>query len=527
LGILLLIITGILIAPASGLSTVFSDHFGGTEVDTAKWSVQENTNMIGNPAYGGSVQVAHSNIILSSIGSSFPCVTTAVNPFPTSSDFALVFNFTYKEISDWGNGLWISNGAFIDNGTSLFVASNVIFQLWAGNINYNEAAIYVNLLNKQVYKTIIHGWEPSANTQTFSLQLCGTIYTLFVDGVEVSSIESQLRPDTIGFGHPQAYYLPFTSNNVRSVIGGWSSFEIDYIQVLPLTNLSVNTSVSSTELGFGVDINGTLTTKEGQPLQGKNIILSYQIPGVSAWNYFTSVTTDAKGTYSAAWLPTATGCFVIKAEWKGDDTQLGASDAKNISVIRSADNSLFFVESNSTLSSLSFNTSANEISFAVSGQAGTTGYVKFLISKTLLANLAQFAVYLDGKEIKFNATSTNSLYALYFEYSHSTHEVKIQLPGFTSSPSPSFIKSPTPVTSLSPEISLEPTPTRHSIQAEDFTQTIIILVLAAVAVIIGVLAYLAKHKRMEVNPQTKRSLFFAFFLGVLLREQTVSEQLSN
>ena len=423
-------------AQASNSANAFSDDFDGTTVDNTKWIVRENANMSGNPAYGGNVQIANSSIILSSEGSAFPCVTTATSPFPASGDFAVVFNFTYTKISDWGNGLWISNGELIANRNS--TASSTVLQLWANNLDYDQAAIFVNLLGRQVYRTIIYGWEPSGNPQVFKLQRCGSTYTLFIDGVEIASAESQLKPDTLGFGHPPAYYIPFTPIHVGSVVGGWSSFKIDYIKVLPQTSLTVQTSVSSTALGYNVDISGLLTTIEGQPLSGKNIVFSHQTPGVTEWNYFTSATTNSQGEYSATWLPLATGSFVVKAEWRGDDTYSGASDSKNISVIRSADTSLLFVESNSTLSSLSLNASANEVSFEVRGPAGTRGYVKFLISRVLIANLTQFRVYIDGNETEFSATSTDNIQMLYFEYGHSSHQVTIRLPAVRPSPSPSI-----------------------------------------------------------------------------------------
>jgi hypothetical protein len=140
-----------------------------------------------------------------------------------------------------------------------------------------------------------------------------------------------------------------------------------------------------------------------------------------------ATTTDSNGFYSASWIPTATGKFAIKAEWEGNETYAGASAIKNISVTRS-ESSLFFAESNSTLSSLSFNSTSKEISFTVSGPSGTTGYVKLLISKTLIGNLSGFTVSIDGRQVEFTVASTGDFQSLYFEYSHSTHNVNIKLP---------------------------------------------------------------------------------------------------
>jgi hypothetical protein len=408
-------------------NAAFVDHFDGTALDPAKWVVQENTNMTAYPAYGGSVEVANSHVVLSSTGSGFPCVTSAVNPFPTTGDFTIVFEFTYTCISDWGNGLWFSVGPFVaERNTS---NSNVIFQLWAGNLDYDQAAIFVNLMGKQVYRTIVYGWEPSASTQTFKLQYSGETYILFIDDIEVASTESDMRPDTIGFGHPPAYYLPFSPSHVGSVIGGWSSFTIDYIKLLEPTSISVSTSALSTQLGFSVTINGTLDTIEGEPLTNANVILSYRVSGDAQWNTFASATTEANGAFSATWHPTATGTFNVKAAWSGNETHSGASDTKDISVIRgTGGETLFYVESNSTLSSLAFNSTTKEISFTASGPSGSTGYVSFLISKSLMGNATDFRVYLDGQEIQCSITELSDSLLIFFQYTHSTHDVLIRLP---------------------------------------------------------------------------------------------------
>jgi len=404
---------------------LFAEHFDGTTLDPAKWAIQENTNMSGYPAYGGSIEVADSHVVLSSNGSGFPCVTSAVNPFPETGDFSIEFNFRYTCISDWGNGLWISKGPVIGEWNSTI--SNVIFQLWAGNLDYDKAAIYVYLMGRLVNRAIFYGWEPSAPTQTFKLQCSGETYKVFINGVEVAAAESEMRPDTIGFGHPPIYTLPFSPSHVASVIGGWSSFEIDYIKLLQHSSISVSTSAFSTQLGFSVTINGTLNTTEGEPLNNANVILSYRVSGDSQWYAFASATTDANGAFSATWYPTATGTFKVRAAWYGNETHFGASDTKDISVARSTGETLFYAESNSTLSSLTFNSTANEVSFTVSGASGSMGYVRFVIAKSLIANMTALKVLVDGQQVACNVSSLDDSWELYFICSHSTHAVTIKM----------------------------------------------------------------------------------------------------
>ena len=53
--------------------------------------------------------------------------------------------------------------------------------------------------------------------------------------------------------------------------------------------------------------------------------------------------------------------------------------------------------------------------------------MRFEVSKTLLGNLTQFQVYLDGQQLQFNLTSEGDMQVLYFQYHHSSHDVLIKL----------------------------------------------------------------------------------------------------
>jgi hypothetical protein len=154
------------------------------------------------------------------------------------------------------------------------------------------------------------------------------------------------------------------------------------------------------------------------------------IPSTAVWNPFSSVTTDGNGVFSASWIPTATGNFMVKAEWQGDENYSAAYNVKNVSVLRGNEENVFMAESNSTLSALSLNSTSNEISFSVSGPSGTTGYVRFLISKALLQDSANLKVYKDGALINCTVTSVGNQTILYIVYSHSSHEMRISLPEY-------------------------------------------------------------------------------------------------
>lgn len=89
--------------------------------------------------------------------------------------------------------------------------------------------------------------------------------------------------------------------------------------------------------------------------------------------------------------------------------------------------SYFFVESNSSVSELFFNSTSAELSFTVSGEKGTAGYVEVTIAKSLVSSVQDIKAYLDGNELSVEVTSDEDAWLLSFNYMHSTHSVKVSL----------------------------------------------------------------------------------------------------
>ena len=87
----------------------------------------------------------------------------------------------------------------------------------------------------------------------------------------------------------------------------------------------------------------------------------------------------------------------------------------------------FFVESNSTVSELFFNSTSRELSFAVSGESGTEGYVEITIAKSLVSSVQDVKVYLDGTQLSVAITEDGDSWLLRFTYMHSTHHVIVSL----------------------------------------------------------------------------------------------------
>jgi hypothetical protein len=109
----------------------------------------------------------------------------------------------------------------------------------------------------------------------------------------------------------------------------------------------------------------------------------------------------------------------------GNETYPTTNDVNNATVLETSGTTLFNVESNSTLSYLAFNSTAKEISFSVSGVSGTTGYMKLLVSKSLVENQSDLKLYMDGNQVVFNLTAVDHAWLLYFNYTHSKHDVLV------------------------------------------------------------------------------------------------------
>jgi hypothetical protein len=204
------------------------------------------------------------------------------------------------------------------------------------------------------------------------------------------------------------------------------------------TEVSISTSSSSTVVGFQVEITGSLVDVYGNGLEDEIVVLQYAFEGTSTWTPFTSAQTDSSGRYSAVWIPPATGYFTVKAEWAGNATHHGSNSSTTINSITFDGEYVFSVESNSTISELFFNSTDRTLSFNAQGASGTQGYAKIIVAKTLVTDLENMIVYLDGNQVEYSVQSNDDSWCLIINYAHSTHRIVVDLdvsiiPEFTSS----------------------------------------------------------------------------------------------
>jgi hypothetical protein len=133
---------------------------------------------------------------------------------------------------------------------------------------------------------------------------------------------------------------------------------------------------------------------------------------------------------------------MIKAAWDGNTDYSPINTTVNLAVIPFTDENaqnVFSVASNSTISDLAFKSTSRQLTFTVSGLAGTTGYVDAHIAKTLIDDITKVKVYVDGNEIESASTETVDSWLLHFTYQHSAHAVTLNLAAESQQ---SFIETP-------------------------------------------------------------------------------------
>lgn len=194
------------------------------------------------------------------------------------------------------------------------------------------------------------------------------------------------------------------------------------------TSPSLSLSSSTSFIGFQVGIDGSLTCNE-VGVSDAGMLLSYSVTSGESWNDITFVNTFSDGSYSAVWMPSATGNYLVRAIWEGNSTYPGSSTIVSFAVTSSEGKNVFAVESNSTISALAFNSTSLELSFSASGHMGTKGYVKVTIAKSLISNIADVKAYLNGTQIDYTATSLDDSWQIHLMCPHSTHAVVISLGG--------------------------------------------------------------------------------------------------
>ncbi|MCW4024465.1 MAG: hypothetical protein NWF01_05450 [Candidatus Bathyarchaeota archaeon] len=183
---------------------------------------------------------------------------------------------------------------------------------------------------------------------------------------------------------------------------------------------------SVTQTNFYVQITGQLAFND-EGIIDAPIYLSYSVTGGETWQDLTLVNTNADGDYSALWMLSATGNYMLKAVYRGDETHLGETNVVSFVVEPFSSQSAFSVTSNSTVTAFSFDSTQKTLSFNVTGESGSTGFVDVSIPKSLMNDTSGLTLTLDGNQIDYTVESLSENWLLSFTYHHSSHQVMINL----------------------------------------------------------------------------------------------------
>ena len=339
------------------------------------------------------------------------------------SSFTLLFpNGTISEQLPLGQYL-IQNGStsfhtVIWEGTDVLPNSPAIFDTTEGNPVLNCSIYLLSIRPAFFDNTGIYSLEPSSWTIEFPN---GTIHTVDsnvtynqTQGGAYSIVSVIWKDHEVVPQNAPNMFL--TSDNE------W--IPLVYCQ-LP-TQISVSTSSFTSYMGFKVEIQGNITCNE-VGIAGASIRLSYSSTGGISWNDITLVNSDVDGTFSVEWLPAATGNFLIRVLWTGNSTFPQTTSTVSLAVQPYENQYVFAVESNSTISDLTFDTASRRLSFSVSGENGTRGYTRVTIAKSLITDASKLKVRIDGTAYNYTPTETNDSWVLLFTYDHSIHGVEVDL----------------------------------------------------------------------------------------------------
>jgi hypothetical protein len=86
----------------------------------------------------------------------------------------------------------------------------------------------------------------------------------------------------------------------------------------------------------------------------------------------------------------------------------------------------FVINSNSTISEVTFLSEYGVVDFKVSGESGTTGYLNVTIAKSIVPDSSFLKIFLDGNQINASITETDNSFSVYFTYGHSEHHITLE-----------------------------------------------------------------------------------------------------
>ena len=292
-------------------------------------------------------------------------------------------------------------------------------------IYYEYSLIVTQDLSKNIIIPLEATPTPTPTPPPGTFEISG--YILNANGTGLAGAE-------IIFGVPNIVPSVITDSSGHYVINApagtyhlnvWPPFDSNYLSYDQSGFVVTGDMTKNITLNTGYKVSGYLTDSSGAPIRGALVSLNQYHCGWYSKTDGRYFVTAPAGTYTLKIQPKTGPSFTIYTE---------ANFAVNQNIQRNfvlttatPPEQIFKVESNSTVSYMSFNSTSLTLSFTVSGPSGTTGYTKASIAKTLVPTFTGVTVALDGKNLTFTVGSTTDYWVLEFNYGHSTHQVLINV----------------------------------------------------------------------------------------------------
>jgi parallel beta-helix repeat protein len=466
--------------PVNAIGTIYIRPDGSIDPPNATISSSDNSTYTITADINGSIVVERSNITIE--GADYTVQGTGAQDSEgillsevenVNISSVSVKGFVYGVYANWSSSIMLIQSNLTDNSFAAillyFSSNNTIFQNRLMNtrpplVNESRSGIeiYESSHNTITENTIANnvdgiGFYECLDNLIQENDIKNNTHGVFINSASQNTICHNNLTDNIknalimNFGPTNYwddgqslggnYWEDYTGTDTNGDGIGDTSYAIDANNIdhyplispckewIPTQISSLSTNTPSTYIGFTANISGILTDPFGTPLKDKTVVLSYTFSGSTTFTPITSCNTGIGGSFSAEWITQATGYFIIKAEWSGNATHFMTSSEVALTTLPYENAYIFSVESNSTISNLTFDSNSSKLSFSVSGEKGTFGYAKVTIGKNLVANIADLKIQIDGNEYNYTLTDMNDSWVLLFNYTHSTHQVEVSLKG--------------------------------------------------------------------------------------------------
>jgi hypothetical protein len=207
---------------------------------------------------------------------------------------------------------------------------------------------------------------------------------------------------------------------------------------LPTPSIDLSCRSTTTVTGFKVEINGNLSLN-GNSISDQPVLISYSVTGGKSWQSLTLIKTLPDGHFTAVWQPNVNGNYLVKATVDRSSTMNEATKVVNLALTPDAEQNVFTLTSNSTVTQFAFNSTTQELGFVVAGPSGTEGYVDIYIPKTLVSDISTLKTYIDGNQIAFKSESQDDSWLISFTYSHSQHTITMSISSVSEVSNPDSI----------------------------------------------------------------------------------------